>query len=80
MTRFLALAVALLTADPATAHCFRYWAYPQPQKGCGVRHAPIARATAVDRWYVEIIPPPSWHFDWEREQAIERLKQELDSQ
>jgi hypothetical protein len=78
------LAILLALTSAADAHCFRRWAYPYPQPGCGIyarvssrpRFVRPAPAPVEDRsWYVEIAPlSPD---DEARQKAIEQLKEKL---
>jgi hypothetical protein len=64
---FLLTVVALMAyAAPAEAHCYSVWKYPYPQR-CGI----YARADNARVWYVEITKFPA---DWERDEAVAKLK------
>jgi hypothetical protein len=84
--RALALVVLILSASSAEAHCFRHWAYPRPQTGCGWRpRAPVsfrvsARASVPvatpEAWSVEITRLPPLTDDEMHALAVEKLKEQ----
>jgi hypothetical protein len=82
MTR-VALLALILSASGADAHCFRYWRYPTPQRGCAA-HAPYARAARAQArvieapkvWSVEITRLPPLTDDELHDLAVEKLKEQ----
>jgi hypothetical protein len=76
--------LSLTLAYPADAHhCFRYWRYPTPQRGCPahVAYARVARAQtrvieAPKVWSVEITRLPPLTDDELHALAVEKLKEQ----
>jgi hypothetical protein len=81
--RSAVLLLSLTLAYPADAHCFRYWRYPTPQRGCSthVAYARVARAQArmieaPKVWSVEITRLPPLTDDELHALAVEKLKEQ----
>ena len=53
----IALATLLVSSQPATAHCYKFWHFKEPQRGCGVTHIAYHEG-APKTYYVEITSSP----------------------
>ena len=86
MKTALTLALVLVAAQPAHAHCFRVWKYKTPQH-CGGIYARAAQAPrpavqpskddVTEKVTIEITVTPELLETWAREDALEKIKGEL---
>jgi len=82
--RAFIVALALVSTVPAQAACHKFsiWKYPKPQR-CGIiyalaaRPAPKLAIVGEERVSIEITVTPELLETWARQDALERLKDEI---